>query len=69
MNCNKCGGMLMVIQVEEYPKGLKNKLEYDRLCDLECVECGRKYFSQPYDWGNSINEVRILKNEQKKEIN
>lgn len=58
MNCKECGGVLLVKNVEEYPKGLKNTLEYDRLCDVECVDCGKVYYSQPYDFGKTINEVR-----------
>lgn len=56
--CKGCGGTLLVTAIEEYPEGLKNKLEYDRLCDVACVKCGKVYYSQPYDFGKFINEVR-----------
>lgn len=59
--CNECGGTLLVTAIEEYPEGLKNKLDYDRLCDAECVNCGKVYYSQPYDWGKSINVVKDIK--------
>lgn len=28
----ECGCTLLVTAIEEYPKGLKNQLEYNRLC-------------------------------------
>jgi hypothetical protein len=62
MKC-ECGGILSVIRVEEYPKGLKDKINYDRLCDVECLSCGKVYYSQPYDFGKSINKVKRLSNE------
>jgi hypothetical protein len=31
MTC-ECGGVLLVISVEEYPENLKDKINYDRLC-------------------------------------
>lgn len=31
---------------------------YDRLCDVECLECGKLVYSQPYDSGKTINEVK-----------
>lgn len=38
-----CGGILSVVAVEEPPKDLsnENKLIYNRLCDVECLECGK----------------------------
>ncbi len=57
----ECGGILDVIRVEEYPKDLKDKINYDRICDVQCLSCGNVYFSQPYDTGSRINKVRKLK--------
>ncbi|MEH7181081.1 hypothetical protein [Neobacillus vireti] len=67
----ECGAPLMVIRIEEPPEHLskQEKLLYDRLCDVECMECGKVLYSQPYDYGKRINEVRDLNNRQKKEIN
>ncbi len=55
-----CGGILNVIAVEEPPEDLpkEEKLLYNRLCDVECLSCGKVYYSQPYDFGKSINLVR-----------
>jgi len=61
MNCKECGGVLLVIDIEEYPEGIKNKLDYDRLCNVECVDCKKVYYSQPYEYGKSINVVKDLK--------
>jgi hypothetical protein len=73
MFCKVCGGILDVIRIEEPPEHLtkEEKLIYTRLCDVQCInpECGKVYYSQPYDWGKSINEVRNLNNIQEKEIN
>lgn len=69
MFCKECNGVLDVIRIEEYPEGLKDKISYARLCDTQCLSCGKVYYSQPYDLGKSINEVRNLNNAQKKEIN
>ncbi|MCM3692205.1 hypothetical protein [Neobacillus niacini] len=59
MKC-ECGAPLLVIRIEEPPEHLskQEKLLYDRLCDLECAECNRQYYSQPYDFGRKINEVK-----------
>jgi Zn finger protein HypA/HybF involved in hydrogenase expression len=59
MKCD-CGGMLFVIAIEEPPKHLskQEKLIYNRVCDVQCYRCGKIYYSQPYDSGNSINPVR-----------
>ena len=56
----KCGGMLFVIKVEEVPKNLssKQKMNYNRVCDVECAKCGKVYYSQPYDFGQRLNIVR-----------
>ena len=53
-----CGGILDVIKVEEYPRDIKDKINYNRLCNVECLSCGKILYSQPYDFGNSLNEVR-----------
>lgn len=66
MKC-QCGGILSVIRVEEYPKSIKNKINYDRLCDVECPSCGQVYYSQPYDFGKKFNEVKDLI--QKEDVN
>lgn len=59
----KCGGMLLVVAVEEIPENLssKQKLNYKRICDIQCQECGKVYYSQPYDDGEVLNEVRHTK--------
>ncbi|KUP08428.1 hypothetical protein Q75_02900 [Bacillus coahuilensis p1.1.43] len=60
----KCGGILDVIRVEEYPEGLKDKINFNRLCDVECLSCGKVLYSQPYDFGNKINAIRDLTKRQ-----
>lgn len=59
----KCGGVLLVIAVEELPKSLspKQMLNYNRVCDVQCQDCGKVYYSQPYDGGERLNEVRHTK--------
>ncbi|SES89531.1 hypothetical protein SAMN05421676_10247 [Salinibacillus kushneri] len=57
----ECGGILDVIRVEEYPEDLKDKINYDRVCDVQCLNCGNVYYSQPYDNGSRLNKVRKLK--------
>jgi hypothetical protein len=59
MKC-ECGGILNVIAVEEPPADLakEQKLIYDRVCDVECLSCGKIYYSQPYDFGKRINAVK-----------
>ncbi|TFB21460.1 hypothetical protein E3U55_09115 [Filobacillus milosensis] len=61
MFCN-CGGILMVIRVEEPPKNLSEieKLTYNRVCDVECANCGEIYYSQPYDTGQRLNIVKKI---------
>ncbi len=54
MICN-CGSIYDVIRVED----LKHPL-YNRLCDVQCLNCGDIRHSQPYDFGKCINEVRII---------
>jgi hypothetical protein len=59
----KCGGTLIVIAIEEFPKDLPSheKLAYNRVCDVECLSCGNKYYSQPYDSGKKVNLVKNTK--------
>lgn len=60
MQC-ECGGMLLVILVEEPPENLPKhkRLFYGRLCDVECQKCGKIVYSQPYDFGKSVNPVEV----------
>lgn len=46
-----CGGFLVVIHVEVYPKGLlgMEKLNYPRTCTVKCNKCGKIKENQPYD--------------------
>lgn len=59
----KCGGVLLVIAVEELPENLspKQRLNYSRVCDVECQKCGKVYYSQPYDDGDVLNLVKGTK--------
>lgn len=47
----KCGGVFLVIEVEQYPDELNGleKLEYQRKCTVKCDNCGDIQVSQPYD--------------------
>jgi hypothetical protein len=58
-----CGGIMLVVAIEEPPEHLseKEKLVYNRVCDVECQKCGRVFYSQPYDEGPKINEVKNTK--------
>lgn len=58
-----CGGVLVVIAIEEIPNNLSNKekLTYNRVCDVECQSCRKIYYSQPYDDGNVLNVVKTTK--------
>lgn len=51
----KCGGIYDVIRVED----LKHPL-YNRVCDVRCLDCGDIRYSQPYDFGKVINEVKVI---------
>ena len=55
-----CGGILNVIAIEEPPKNLskEKELTYSRVCDVECLTCGKIYYSKPYDFGKPINAVK-----------
>jgi len=46
-----CGGIFMVIKVEEYPKHLSGmeRLNYPRSCTVKCDKCGTIKENQPYD--------------------
>lgn len=59
MDC-KCGGILAPIRVEPYPVDLPShkKGQYNRVCDVQCLECGEVYYSQGYDEGKNINLVK-----------
>jgi hypothetical protein len=57
----ECGGILLVIRVEEYPEDVKDKINYSRVCDVQCVRCNKILYSQPYDFGNKLNVFRNLK--------
>lgn len=59
----ECGGIMLVIGIEEPPKHLskEEKLIYKRVCDVECQTCGKIKYSQPYDFGKTINNARKTK--------
>lgn len=61
--CKDCGGMLLVIGVETPPDHLskQEQLVYNRVCDVQCSDCKKVYYSQPYDYGKSINIIRETK--------
>ncbi len=59
----ECGGILFVIRVEEYPKEVKDKINYSRVCDVQCERCNKILYSQPYDFGNKFNVVKDLNKE------
>lgn len=58
-----CGGVLLVIAIEEIPENLPNKekIKYNRVCDVQCQKCGKIHYSQPYDDGNLLNLVKKTK--------
>lgn len=57
----ECGGILSVIKVEEYPENIKDKINYDRVCHVQCLSCHRTFYNQPYDWGKKFNIVKDIK--------
>lgn len=59
----ECGEVLLVIAVEELPENLstRQKLNYRRICDVQCPGCEKVYYSQPYDGGEGLNEVKHTK--------
>lgn len=46
-----CGGVMLVKEIERYPKGLSSteKLEYERKCSVECQDCKTELYDQKYD--------------------
>ncbi|ADU28488.1 hypothetical protein [Evansella cellulosilytica] len=58
-----CGGVLVVIAIEDIPKHLssKEKIMYNRVCDVQCQKCDKIQYSQPYDDGNLLNLVKETK--------
>lgn len=46
-----CGGVMLVKEIESYPKGLTSteKLEYIRKCTVECPNCKATMHDQNYD--------------------
>jgi hypothetical protein len=58
----ECGGILLVIRVEEPPTDMPKpqKLIYNRLCDVQCSDCKKVVYSQPYDYGKPLNPVRKI---------
>ena len=57
-----CGGVLLVVSIEEPPAHLsKEKLLYNRVCDVQCQTCGKIHYSQTYDDGTHINLVKTTK--------
>ncbi len=59
----ECGGILLVIRIEEVPEHIskEKRLSYNRVCDVQCQKCGKVQYSQPYDDGGTINKVRDTK--------
>lgn len=60
-----CGGILLVESIEDYPEGLSNKekIIYNRVCDVKCHKCDKVYYSQPYDGFNLLNLAKETKKE------
>jgi hypothetical protein len=56
----ECGGLMLVIATEKPLKNLSEEKQmiYNRVCDVECQGCGKILYSQPYDSGTRINDVR-----------
>ena len=53
MRCNDCGGILMVINVHDEKDVTRN-----RLCDVQCMDCEKVLYYQPYDFGNRLNVAK-----------
>lgn len=49
MFCKDCNGVLLVINI--------HKSQSDRLCDVQCIECEKTLYYQPYDNGQKLNLV------------
>ncbi|AWP26359.1 hypothetical protein B9D94_06910 [Paenibacillus sp. Cedars] len=60
LTCKECGGVLFVISVETPPDHLskQEKLIYNRVCDVQCIDCKKVFYSQPYDYGKRLNAVK-----------
>lgn len=63
MICNDCGGILFVTKVHD-----EKNLQTDRLCDVQCINCNKVYFYQPYDGGKLLNVVKGNKKENKQHM-
>lgn len=57
----ECGGLLLPIAMEEFPSSIKGdeQLHYERVCDVACQDCGKVYYSQPYD--SNKKQLRVVK--------
>lgn len=46
-----CGGLLVVKDIEKYSADLKPKdqLEFERKCEVECMDCGKIFKGLKYD--------------------
>lgn len=51
MFCKKCGGIEVVVKIYETADFSP------RLCDVQCLNCGEMKYSQPYDFGSTLNVV------------
>lgn len=51
MKCD-CGGVFFVVKVHD-----ESDMTKERLCDVECIECKKTLYFQPYDFGKRINVV------------
>lgn len=47
----KCGGLLLVKEIEQYPNNLngEDKLDFERSCIATCSDCGEKYKDLMFD--------------------
>lgn len=52
MMCN-CGGIYLVIKIHD-----EQNIKKDRLCDVECSNCGNIRYYQPYDFGQTLNLIK-----------
>jgi hypothetical protein len=52
--------MFLVIRVGEHPiyfSKPEKKLIYNSVCDVECSDCGKVLYSQPYDMGTKLMAI------------
>ncbi len=56
MKCTECEGILFVIKVHDEKNLTKN-----RLCDVQCINCEKILYYQPYDFGKNLNIVQATK--------